>query len=670
MVKKSSNKASYIAKNAPPFCEIWFVNKGKHVWTREASEGPSDPLPPAFTELQRSKSFHSLIAEQPAFNPSCLRSTASANGRLHGAGNEAQNEFEREGTVSASESSFTSRIYPFCSFSSMSTASGYTSPTGREILSKFNLKEEQELDFLHNSLAEAKVEAERSMEEAFTEILRRQRLEKEAAEAINRIKALEGDCAHESELRKAVEDELRFTKEEQQKLSEQRDEAARELQKTMKALGILDNHAREAARQRDEAAGELRLIQASLMALRQEKKKICRQKEEAVHRLEKWRHGHWGAQNSYQLFGFFDDSPEFAEFSLSDLRTATCNFSESFKLGEGGFGCVYKGEIMDRTVAIKKLHPQNMQVQSEFQQEVYLLSKFWHPHLVTLIGVCPEAWSLVYEYLPNGTLQDRLFHKTSAPALTWKTRTRMVAEVASALLFLHSFKPKKIIHSDLKLENILLDSEFRCKICDFGISRLAPEGSSRCPSFRRTAEPKCAFPYMDPEYQRTGELATKSDVYSFGIIVLQLLTGRSPVGLSSEVRRAVSNGKLSSILDPLAGDWPAFVARRLAELGIHCTEMNRRDRPELTPVLVRELERLHVAEERPVPTFFLCPILREIMHDPRVAADGFTYEGEALRAWLESGHDTSPMTNLKLSHPNLTPNHALRSAIQDWLCQS
>ncbi|XP_058109693.1 U-box domain-containing protein 33-like [Magnolia sinica] len=680
-VKRSSSKASYTAKTAPSFCEIWFVNKGNHVWTREASEDPSYPLPPfgaphgtALTEICRSLSSYNFSSEA-AFNLDCLRSSSSITGRLCGMTNEAQSRVdEREGTMSVMESSFTNRIDPLDSQSLTgfaSTVSGLTSPTEGKFSSESNLEEELELDFLHNSIIEAKMEAEKSTEVASAEILRRERLENEAAEAIKRMKAFEAACARETELRKEVEDELRNTKQEQEKLSGQRDEAIRELQKTLKTLAILDSHVREAARRRDEATDELKLIQASLMTLRQEKKKIRKQREDAVRRLERWRsRGHGRGQNSDRFIEFVDDSPEFSEFSLSDLCTATCNFSESFKIGEGGFGCVYKGEMLDQSVAIKKLHPHTMQIQSEFHQEVNLLSKLQHPHLVTLIGACPEASSLVYEYLPNGSLQDCLFHKTNAPPLTWKTRTCIVAEIASALLFLHSFKPEKIIHSDLKLQNILLDSEFKSKIGDLGISHLVKEETARCPSFRRSTEPKSAFPYMDPEYKRSGELTPKSDIYSFGIIILQLLTGRPPVGLLSEVRRAVSSGKLSSVLDPSAGDWPMFVARRLAELGMQCSEMNSRDRPELTPALVRELERLHVAEERPVPAFFLCPILREIMHDPQVAADGFTYEGEALRGWLENGRETSPMTNLKLSHLNLTPNHALRFAIQDWLCQS
>lgn len=241
--------------------------------------------------------------------------------------------------------------------------------------------------------------------------------------------------------------------------------------------------------------------------------------------------------------------------------------------------------------------------------QVRVLSRLQHPHLVTLLGACSEAWSLVYEYLPNGTLQDRLFCKSNFPPLSWKVRVRIAAEMASALCFLHSSKPEKIVHGDLKPQNILLDSELSCKICDFGICRLVPEESLYLPSFQRIL-PKGSFPSLDPELYRTGVPTTKSDIYSFGLIILQLITGRPPNGLAGEVRRAISYGKLTSVLDSSAGDWPSFAARRLADLGLQCCEVSVRDRPDLTPALVTELEQLHIAEERPVPSFFLCPIFQ------------------------------------------------------------
>ncbi|KAF8402902.1 hypothetical protein HHK36_010994 [Tetracentron sinense] len=680
---KNSSKANYAAKYAPSFCEIWFVNKGKHVWTREAFEYPIF-LPPilsppetalAVTERLTSKPLQSDKSEL-ILNTEYLQSSSSTtDGLCAGVRTWVHGEPDQiDVTLSATLSHSTDRFVPLdfqSSFSSKSssTASGYTSSPEIRVSSDSDSKLEEAS--LYNHLTEARIEVETSKNEAFAELLRRKKLESEAVEAIEKVKAFEAAHTREAKLRKEIEGVLRTTRQEQEDLLEQREDVTRELQMTMRNVAILDNRVREADHQQEEAAGELRLIQASIATLRHEKRKIRRQKEEAVRWLEQWRsRGQAGAPNCNDFIGFVDDSPEFAEFCLSDLQTATCNFSESFKIGQGGYGCVYKGEMMDRSVAIKKLHPLNMQGRSEFQQEVQVLSKLQHPHLVTLIGACLEAWSLVSEYLPNGSLQDHLFRKRNTHPLNWKTRTRIAAEISSALLFLHSSKPEKIVHGDLKPENILLDSEFNCKIGDFGIRRLVPEETIRCPSFRLNTDPKGVFPYTDPELHRTGDLTPKSDIYSFGLIILQLLTGRPPVGLAGEVRRAVSCGKLVSILDTSAGEWPTFVAGRLVDLGLQCCELDCRDRPELTPIVVRELERLHVTEERPVPSFFLCPILQEIMHDPQVAADGFTYEGDALRGWLENGRETSPMTNLKLSHLHLTPNHALRFAIQDWICKS
>ncbi|KAJ6777813.1 hypothetical protein OIU74_001731 [Salix koriyanagi] len=595
-VKKSSSKENYVVKNAP-FCEIWVINKGKHIRTRNAS-GNSNPPHTSF----------------------CSASSSCASG---------------------------------CASIEMRLSSGSDSKAVEE--NSYSYIEEVSLK-----------EAEALGNEAFEELLKCKALELEAMEALSKVKMYESALAHEVKLRKGAENALSNTIQDQEKLLVEKDEVARKLERTMRNVALLDIHAQEANHRREEASGKLKLIQTSILSLRQEEQRIRRQKMEAVRWLERWRSpGKAGTANCNGFLGITEELPELAEFSLSDLQTATCNFSESFKLGQGGCGQVYKGEMLGRTVAIKRLHPNNMQGQSEFQKEVQVLGKLQHPHLVTLLGACPEAWSLVYEYLPNGSLQDRLFLKSNVAPMTWKIRTRIIAEISSALCFLHSSKPEKIVHGDLKPQNILLNSELSCKICEFGICRLVTEDSLYQPSFHWSTIPKGSFPYTDPELQRIGVLTPKSDIYAFGVIILQILTSKPPAGLVGEVRRT---RKLASILDPSA-EWPMFVAIRLVDLALQFCELSGRDRPDLTPTLVRELEQLHVSEERPVPSFFLCPIRQEIMHDPQVAADGFTYEGEALRGWLANGRETSPMTNLILDHLHLTPNHALRHAIQDWLCK-
>ncbi|XAR60584.1 Non-specific serine/threonine protein kinase [Bertholletia excelsa] len=665
-LKKSSKKASYAAKNAPDFCEIWFVSKGKHVWTREACQGPniveSSNQPETCTS-------DNLVSGSLQHNYGQIISHSDYSQSGFAATREWVQAEASQAEITLVPTSPSDPHYFHCLSSSTSTSSssGYSFADQR-MSSASSLKVDEES--LLAQLAETRKETKASRNEALQEFLKRKGLEANATEIIGRAKALDSACAYEIKLRQEAEDALRVIIQEQEKLTEEREEITRELEKAMRHIALLDSQAVGANHRREEASGELRLLKASIAALQHEKQKIRRQKMKASHWLDSWRSRRQaGGVNYNGLIGFAEDLPEVTEFSLSDLQTATCNFSDSFKIGQSGSGSVYKGEMLNQTVAIKKLHPQNIQGQSEFQQEIQILGKLRHPHLVTLIGVCPEAWSLVYEYLPNGSLLDCLSQRSNF-SLNWKIRVRIVAEIASALLFLHSFKPEKIVHGNLKPENILLDSDLSCKICDFGISRLMTKEGLRCPSFRQYTEPKGAFSYTDPELNRTGALTSKSDSYSFGMIILHLLTGRAPETLAAEVRKAVSCGKLDSLLDSSAGEWPNFVLKQLVDLGLQCCEPNARDRPNLTPSIIWELEQLHSPEERTVPSFFLCPIRQEIMHDPQVAADGFTYEGEALREWFGNGHETSPMTNLKLEHLHLTPNHALRLAIQDWLCKA
>uniref|UniRef100_A0A1D1Y9N9 RING-type E3 ubiquitin transferase n=1 Tax=Anthurium amnicola TaxID=1678845 RepID=A0A1D1Y9N9_9ARAE len=374
-------------------------------------------------------------------------------------------------------------------------------------------------------------------------------------------------------------------------------------------------------------------------------------------------------------------TPKYSEFSYIELQQATNDFENSLKIGEGGYGSVYKGFLRHTTVAVKKLDCQSMQGLPEFYQEVDILTKVRHPNLVNFIGACsfPEP-CLVYEFLPNGSLEDRLSRKDNTPPLSWQARIRITTEICSVLIFLHSHKPHAVVHGDLKPSNILLDAKFVTKLSDFGISRLLTQ-SSATTNVHRT-EPKGTFAYIDPEFGHTGELTSSSDVYSFGVIILQLLTGRPALGLVKAVQDAFTSENLQTILDKSAGEWPFLQAKRLARLGIECCKMNRRSRPRLETEVWRVLEpmvrasslvsssfQLGQDNDSHAPSYFMCPILQEVMNDPLVAADGFTYEAEAIKGWFDSGHNTSPLTNLELPHHELLPNRALRSVIQEWLQQ-
>eukprot|EP00253_Pinus_taeda_P027562 PITA_27562 len=366
----------------------------------------------------------------------------------------------------------------------------------------------------------------------------------------------------------------------------------------------------------------------------------------------------------------------YTRYPIEEIQTATNFFSDSLKIGEGGYGAVYMCNLQHTTVAVKIIKNEATQGIQEFQRELEILSRVRHPHMVLLLGACPDHGCLVYEYMANGSLEDRLLCKGNSAPLPWFLRFRIIWEVASALLYLHSSKPEPIVHRDLKPANILLDDNFVSKIGDAGLAKLVPAMTTNMVTQYNETVPAGTFCYIDPEYQRTGSLGPKSDLYALGIIILQVLTGKPPMAITEAVEIAIERRSLEQILDENAGDWPLNEALELATLGLKCAEFRRRDRPNLENDVLPKLERFkalavaqtrHVREEIRVmpPHHFLCPILQEIMVDPHIAADGFTYEHSNIKAWLEN-NNTSPMTNEPLDHDKLIPNHALKSAILEW----
>lgn len=253
----------------------------------------------------------------------------------------------------------------------------------------------------------------------------------------------------------------------------------------------------------------------------------------------------------------------------------------------------------------------------DFQLEV--LSRIHHPHLLLLLGACPDKNCLVYEYMENGSLEDRLYRRGNTPAIPWYERFRIAWEIASALVFLHSSKPKSIIHRDLKPANILLDQNLVSKIGDVGLSTVFNSDPSMSTAFMNSG-PVGTLCYIDPEYQRTGLISPKSDVYAFGMVILQLLTAKPAVALTHVVETAIDNSNLIKVLDIEAGHWPLEETYELARLGLRCAEMQRKDRPDLKDQVLPLLMTLKkVADEArnfaskvpaAIPNHFICPILQ------------------------------------------------------------
>ncbi|CAL1385308.1 unnamed protein product [Linum trigynum] len=287
----------------------------------------------------------------------------------------------------------------------------------------------------------------------------------------------------------------------------------------------------------------------------------------------------------------------YRKYSIEDIEAATENFSQSRKIGEGGYGPVYRCNLDHTPVAIKVLRPDAAQGRSQFQQEVEVLSCIRHPNMVLLLGACPEYGCLVYEYMANGSLEDRLFRRGNTPPLSWQHRFRIAAEIGTGLLFLHQTKPEPLVHRDLKPGNILLDRNFVSKISDVGLARLVPPAVADSVTQYRMTSTAGTFCYIDPEYQQTGMLGIKSDIYSLGIMFLQIITAKPPMGLTHHVDRAIDRDTLAQMLDPVVPDWPMDEAKKFAQLALQCAELRRKDRPDLGKVILPELNRLRTLAE-------------------------------------------------------------------------
>jgi hypothetical protein len=281
----------------------------------------------------------------------------------------------------------------------------------------------------------------------------------------------------------------------------------------------------------------------------------------------------------------------YRKYTIQEIEQATDMFNDARRIGEGGYGPVYKGFLDHTQVAIKVLRPDAAQGRSQFQQEVEVLSCIRHPHMVLLLGACPEYGCLVYEYMANGSLDDCLFSR-NGPVIPWQHRFRIAAEIATGLLFLHQTKPEPLVHRDLKPGNILLDRNYVSKVADVGLARLVPPTVADTVTQYRMTSTAGTFCYIDPEYQQTGMLGVKSDVYSLGVMLLQIITAKPPMGLAHHVGRALERGALQDMLDPAVPDWPIEEAQCLAEMAIRCCELRRKDRPDLGGVVLPELNRL------------------------------------------------------------------------------
>lgn len=295
----------------------------------------------------------------------------------------------------------------------------------------------------------------------------------------------------------------------------------------------------------------------------------------------------------------FAPSPQIARvgsvnLSIQQILRATQNFSPSFKLGEGGFGMVYRAVLPDgNVVAVKRAKKDQFAgPRDEFSNEVDLLAKIDHRNLVRLLGFTDKGNEriIITEYVPNGTLREHLDGQHGR-VLDFNQRLEIAIDVAHALTYLHLYAEKTIIHRDVKSSNILLTDSYRAKVSDFGFARSGPSDTEKT---HISTKVKGTAGYLDPEYLRTYQLTPKSDVFSFGILLVEILSARRPVELKRTPEERITirwtfkkfnEGNTREILDPLLEDHvDDEVLEKLLSLAFQCAAPTRDDRPTMKEV--------------------------------------------------------------------------------------
>ncbi|CAM0883346.1 unnamed protein product [Alopecurus aequalis] len=307
-------------------------------------------------------------------------------------------------------------------------------------------------------------------------------------------------------------------------------------------------------------------------------------------------------------------------FRYAELAEATKNFSEERKLGQGGFGAVYRGFLKELglEVAIKRVSKGSTQGRKEYAAEVRIISQLRHRHLVRLVGWCHEHrgdFLLVYELMPNGSVDHHIYGK--GVHLAWPTRYDIALGLASALLYLHEECLQCIVHRDIKPSNVMLDATFSAKLGDFGLAKLVEHGSDPY-----TTVLAGTLGYLAPECLMTGKANQESDVYSFGVVALEIACGRRPAELSEEPSKARlvpwvwelygKKALLEAADSRLKGKFDEKQMEHLMVVGLWCAHPDYTNRPSIRQalnVLKFEAPLPVLAPKMPVPTFFPLPDL-------------------------------------------------------------
>ncbi|XP_023002933.1 putative receptor-like protein kinase At4g00960 isoform X3 [Cucurbita maxima] len=338
-------------------------------------------------------------------------------------------------------------------------------------------------------------------------------------------------------------------------------------------------------------------------------------------------------------------SVETIQFDFDTIKEATDDFSDENKLGQGGFGAVYRGKLPNgQHIAVKRLANNSQQGDVEFKNEVLLVVKLQHRNLVRLLGFCLQGIErlLIYEFVPNGSLDHFIFDLGKRALLNWERRYKIINGIARGLLYLHEDSRLRIIHRDLKASNILLDIEMNPKIADFGMARLFDVDETQ----GNTSRVVGTYGYMAPEYVIHGQFSVKSDVFSFGILVLEILSGQKGncfrngeniEDLSSFAWKNWRTGTTTNIIDSTLSVGSRIEMIRCIHIGLLCVQENVANRPTMASVVTMLSSSSLTLPIPSRPAFFMHSITGE--SNTMLKPDGGTHS--EARSLQNSNNDAS-----------------------------
>ncbi|GLU18203.1 hypothetical protein SLE2022_345160 [Rubroshorea leprosula] len=646
-LKSAINGSFYVHQHKPEFCELFIICGGKQVYEEGCLE---DDQGIPVTKLKDNlflRSFSRMFSDNSRSKSGHRPSTSSVDSQNEWESyiQEIESYFQHLSSLNLDEEKLEERS------EIVETSPIREDVSGNPALNMHNLAERQE--YLRSRINEAEETIQMKKKEAKENADRRSKAEWAAFLCTNRAADLEArtkeEIGNQSEIQKSLDlekeqlYELRKDVEESKSRLRSLTELESELSSKLQALALAraqgEARLEKAVRTRMETIGDIEELRRQRDVF-QRRIEFCREKDaiETVSKMNK-------ARCVYR------------EYTAEDVRVATDDFSERQRLKCGGdWTSVYRGRINRSPVGVKMFGSVRGFSDEDFQALVRLLMEIRHPHVVPVMGSCAELKCIIFEYMQNRSLREILSTgrgnvRKINRGLRWHDRFRIAYEIGLGLSFVHSAQPTPIVHGNLTPASILLDRNLVAKITGFGLTE-------------------------NDDYKHD----VRSDVGAFGVLLLQLLTGRNWPGLVEDAM-TMDHAALVRVLDETAGKWPPDLAGELARIAIRCASVNREPNSELQIANVMgELDELRKKADNAMardgdetgedpgeaPNYFLCPIYKEVMKNPHIAADGFSYELEAIEEWFRTGRDTSPMTILRLRNKTLTPNHNLRFLIGEW----